>query len=278
MNSGNKRTDAQIYILSHKKEDFILDNRLFTPIELGAYYNKEPIYDLRDNDDIDNISYLNSIFLEQTGTYYIYKHLLEGKKYVGINQHRRQFDFAEDTNFDDIFSKYKVILNKTTILPLRVKIHYEIFHNIDDFNEIEDIVSCNFPEYKDSFEKLKELNFLYANSCIVAPVNVIKDYFDFYFSIAWEFIKRKKLYNIDNIYEYGKNIVALRQAKNDDNKKRYYNKKLDDYKYQMRILGYLQERIMDLYMIHNFSEKDILTKNYRYINSANSKYNFNTIL
>lgn len=276
MNSGNKREDVQIYILSHKKEDFILDNSLYTPIELGAYYNDgDPIYDIRDNDDIDNISYLNPIFLEQTGTYYIYKHLLKNQKYIGINQHRRQFEFDENTNFDVLFDKYKVVLYKYDFYPYEVKKVYALLHNINDFIELENIIHDNYSSYNESLEKLKKLNYIYANCCIVTSNEIFKDYFNFYFNIAWEFIKRKKLYNTEAIFNYGKQIA--------DNKKRIYSKYYDyselcyNDKYQMRILGYLQERIMTLYMIHNFSESDILLKQYRKLpNDGN--YEFNTIL
>ena len=268
----NKRKDIQIYILSHKKENFIIDNSLFTPIEVGSYYNnKNPIYNLRDNDYLDNISYLNPIFLEQTGTYYILKHLLKDQKYIGVNQHRRIFDFNENTNFDEIFSKYKVILHKDYLYwAAPVERHYNLFHNIEDLVELENIINDKFQNYKDSFEKLKKLNWIYTNCCIITTKEIFKDYFNFYFNISWEFIKRKNLYTIDNIYNYGKYIVEKYKSVNSKNRKH-------NYKYQSRILGYLQERIMTLYIINNFKDSEILLKSYKDISNKESKYDFESI-
>ena len=130
-----KRNDIQIYIMSHHKENYVLDNELFTPIESGSYYNNIPQYKLRDNANIDNISYLNPCFMETTALYYIYKHLVDNYTYIGVNQHRRQFDLKPYTDFHNIFTQYKVICHREKLWQ-GLQENYNILHNPNDIKTI----------------------------------------------------------------------------------------------------------------------------------------------
>ena len=230
-----KRSDAQIFILSHKKEDFVIDNDLFTPIEVGAYYNDIPQYNLRDNLNEDNISKLNPIYLEQTGVYYIYKHLADNYKYIGLNQHRRQFDVSEDADFDELFSQYKIILHKED-LPASIIMQYYMAHNIDDLDLVLKIILEKDNSYSDIINQLNYINFLFTNASYITTSDVFKDYCSFYFDVMSKFLKEKNIYNIEDAIKYGKEI-------SEDPDKVILN---DDFKklttsdiYQARLCGYL---------------------------------------
>lgn len=261
-----KRKDIQIFILSHKKEDFVLDNNLFTPVETGSYYNEIPSYELRDNDKIDNISYLNPCFLENTGLYYVYKYLSDDYDYIGINQHRRQFNLQENMDFSNIFIKYKIICHKEN-LRINVKKHYDTCHNIDDLNTVCDIIINDYPEYKNAVNKLNNITYLYTNCCFITDKETFKDYCNFFFDIIWKYLKKKNLYSLNKIMDYGIRIAYK--------KEKAYDKLLKNYIYQSRIAGYLQERIFTIYVLTHFKDDEILSLNYRQIKNGNYKFQTN---
>lgn len=264
-----KRNDIQIYIMSHHKENYVLDNELFTPIESGSYYNNIPQYKLRDNANIDNISYLNPCFMETTALYYIYKHLVDNYTYIGVNQHRRQFDLKPYTDFHNIFTQYKIICHREKLWQ-GLQENYNILHNPNDIKTILDIIKQNYPEYTNTIKNINSIRYLYTNDCFITTKEIFKDYCKFFFNIIWKYISINNLFNVNDIMKYGQTIAD--------------KKKLDGHKeqktingiYQSRIVGYLQERIFTMYMIQNFNQNDILLYDFR--NIKEGRYNFQTLL
>ena len=268
MSSGSeKRKDAQIYVLSHEKKDWIKDNALFTPVEVGSYYNEKPQYAIRDNDCLDSISHLNPLFLENTGVYHVYRHLMDRQdKYVGINQHRRLFDIPEDHDFDEDFKRCEVIAHAYE-MPMTIGRQYALYHNIDDLTFMLDLVSEKYPGVGAYRDYLMRCTSFFGNCCFVMRKEDFEEYFSMYFDLAHEFMVRKNLMSVESVYRYCEKTCEMKRAvfKNAE-------EPTCDVKYQSRILGYLQERLFTLYMVYKYAGKQMKTVPYMEIDSPDAQY------
>ena len=108
---GEKSKDIQIFTLCYQKKNYhFLNDGVITPLQVGAI-NGFNVCDLKDNTG-DNISHQNYFYIENTGLYWIWKNVKDAK-YKGQMQYRRPLEGVNDTmDFEDIFSKYKVITCK----------------------------------------------------------------------------------------------------------------------------------------------------------------------
>lgn len=240
--------DLNVYVLSHKDVPFKYDyTDSYRFLEVGSALHNEPIYNIRDNSG-ENISKLNQIYTEITGHYWIWKNASK-TKYIGVEHYRRHLDIDE-VNIESIFEGYDIILPKKLYLRDTVSNFYGYCHNIEDLNLCKDIIYEFYPEYKESYEKyIENGNFMYiANSFITTSKNFDK-ICEFIFSIFFEFEKRMGFNSIDEwrryIQESNVQICPEDHIKNG----------LSWVDYQMRIFGALSERLITLYVLHNFENK-----------------------
>ena len=221
-----KRADIQIYMLvaepKGKDDPELIDNSLYTPIQCGANDSKYDICELKDNKDQDNISNMNWLFFENTGSYYIAKHI-NNKKYIGQCSYRRRLLFNEDFEFDSIFFNYDIILPKPYKWGKDMYNMYKSIHNIIDFENCLNIVNELYPEYSNEVNLAKNNNLmLYYSSGFIMSSEDYKKYFNWLFSIFNELIKN--LFHEVEIYkgysEYDKKylirVIAKREYKKYD--------------------------------------------------------------
>lgn len=240
--------DLNVYVLSHKELQFKYEySDSYRFLEVGSYFHNEPVYDIRDNSG-ENISNLNQIYTEITGHYWIWKNAPK-TKYIGVEHYRRHIDI-EEANLEDIFREYDIILPKKLYLSNSVSNFYGYCHNIEDLNLCKDIIYDLYPEYKESYKKyIENNNFMYiANSFITSSENFDK-ICEFIFSIFFEFEKRKGFKTIEEWRRYVEESNI--QICPDDHVKNG----LTWVDYQMRIFGALSERLITLYVLHNFENK-----------------------
>lgn len=241
--------DLSIYVFTHKKPSFdIIEDEIHIPVQVGAFYAKEDICKIKDN-TLDNISEKNPLYSELTGLYWVWKNREEGK-YVGCEHYRRHFDLTE-AEIKDILSNNEIILPRKYALNAKsVEDFHRVFHNINDLKLCEDIIYDLYPEYKDSYEKyIKNSNLLYiANSFITTGEN-FNNLCDFLFTIFFEFERRKGFTTIDEWKTYVKESNI--QICPPDHK----NNGLTWEDYQLRIFAFLAERLLTLYVLHNFNGK-----------------------
>ena len=240
-----KNKDAQIYILTHRKS-LIEENSLYTPLQIGAEYTKEDIYELKDNISKDNISSLNPIYCDVCGLYYIYKNLLK-EKYIGVCGTRRYLDIKENEDFDKIFSKYDIIVNKMQFGGLKCVYQYCYCHNPQDCLIITDIIQHDYPEY---YHTWVNFNFLYGLNCFMTTKEIFDDYCKFLFDILNKFFT---IVNIHDIESAKKHVYNEYKTNKYDYALKHNNfKNVDDFlKYQMNIGGFLNERLFTIYVIKN---------------------------
>ena len=240
-----KNKDAQIYILTHRKS-LIEENSLYTPLQIGADYN-ENIYVLKDNQLKDNISKLNPIYCDVCGIYYIYKNLLK-EKYIGICGLRRYLDINENEDFDNIFKDYDIIINNYIELKPSVIETYYIVHNRIDIDIVTRIINEYYPEYMETW---KSMDYIYPYNCYMTKKEIFEDYCKFLFNILNNLFKILNIKNVEdaknhvfNSYKIGMFDYHIRTNTT--------FKTLEDFlNYQMNIGGFLNERLLSLYIIHN---------------------------
>jgi len=115
--------------------------------------------------------------------------------------------------------------NHDAILPVRrklrqsIRIHYQKYHNQNDLILIDNILKKKYPEYVNSFDKVLDSKRLFANNMFIMKWENFDKMMNWLFFILFEFEKR-----ID----------------------------LEDYKgYQERIFGFLSERLITAWVVHN---------------------------
>lgn len=229
---------CKIYILAYKPVKYgIPEDSVLTPLQVG---DKETFLKLRDNIG-DNISSMNGLYVENTGTYWIWKNAPE-VDYIGQMQYRRRFPFNEKTDFDKIFSKCEVIACR----PLRggkmtLREQYYCFHDKDDIILMEEIIKDKFPDLYEITEKILDSRMLYYSNGFVMRRDDYLDYCKFLFTILDEFRKRRGWVDMRSVYDSV--IDDIR------NGRRAHKVGV---KYQSQVFGFLSERIWTIYLLSHF--------------------------
>ena len=271
---GEKNKDIQIYSLCYSKKDFkFLNDSIITPLQVGAA-NGTNVCVLKDNIG-DNISDKNYFYIENTGTYWIWKNVKD-VKYKGQMQYRRPLEGVnENMNFNEVFSKYKVITcepfnhpansrptkeNPMFIPATTVEQGYAFSNCIDDLNIIEMIISIYYPEYKESYNKfIKKGENLYYSNGFVMSSDIYDKYCEFLFGCLEKYqqfvdvstpqkLKDRVIYNME-VGKYPKHINSQSRSE-------------EAIRWQMSIGGFLSERIWTLWLLHNFKDEEILKLHY----------------
>ena len=250
LGTTNKRTDAQIYILGHKPLEYgYLDNQLYTPLQVGAYYKPQflPITDAQG----DNIGQWNTVFAETTGMYWIAHNAPETLKYVGCCQYRRRILIVDYADFDEIFSKCQIICSEPLHMAISVYQQYCHCHTKAEIDTVKEVIADLYPEYMDSWNKFIENgNDLIYSSGFVMKTEDFKRYIDFYTSIMFETLKRMGLNTPEEVQEYAiREMEAGRKPKSNGN-----GADKGVIEYQRQIAAFLQERIATLFIFHNFNK------------------------
>jgi hypothetical protein len=265
-----KNDDIKIFSLCYDKKEFkFLNDSVITPLQVGASNGKD-VCKLKDNTG-DNISEKNFFYIENTGIYWIWKNV-NGCKYKGQMQYRRPLDGVnESMNFDDVFSKYKVITcepfnhpanskptekNPMFIPAQTVEQGYAFSNCIDDLYVIEMVINIFYPEYKDSYVKyIKNGENLYYSNGFIMKAEDYDRYCSFLFDCLEKYqtfidvstpekLRNKVLYNM-KVGKYPKHMNSQTITE-------------DAIRWQMSIGGFLSERIWTLWLLHNFKEEEIL--------------------
>lgn len=245
-----KRNDTQIFVLCYKPVWYnIPDNSLYTPLLCGASVSEhKDLYPLKDNDG-DNISERNQFYAEATGTYFLWKNMCDKYKYIGQTQYRRQIIFDENTDFDDIFSKYDAVTSKAINFGgLSVYGQYRHCHNSKDLDIAKPIIAKKFPSYLPDFDKyIVNGSRLYAHAGIILRSDDFARYCNFLFTIIDEHRRINDISTVDDMRNY------LKQQK--------FHKGKQNIERQKFLYGFLAERLMTLFVFHNF--KRILEMPYK---------------
>ena len=158
---SNNLDQIKILVCCHKSVE-LPKNDLFLPIQVGAALTEnhwgiqrdDKVYDK----DCDNISLKNSNYCELTAVYWAWKNITNmypNIKYIGLCHYRRFFSL----NSKIVKQLRKaIVLPNLWITPYSVENAYKIAHPCSDFDVLRDVVNEKYPEYKESFKQVLELN------------------------------------------------------------------------------------------------------------------------
>ncbi len=227
--------NIKILICSHKKTT-LPNHPYFLPVQAGAELCNEILPYQKDCLG-DNISVKNRSYCELKCHYWAWKNL-KNVKIIGLNHYRRYFDFersfsrlAPDRSFisadkflskqytfpdlKKIFNKYDIILPNTRNYSYSMATQYAVYHIVDDWNIMKEIIMELSPEYISAFEKTMEhRNYSSNYNMFITKWKYFDEYSEWLFKILFEVEKRCKI---------------------------------SAYPVQARIFGYMSERLINVY-------------------------------
>lgn len=243
-----------IFVAFHKKYPLLTNDEAYLPIHVGKVNSK---YDLGicGDDSGDNISLKNKYFSELTGLYWIWKNT--NTEVVGLNHYRRFFlgkkpplklqilktiEFfggqwkkrygtyytsnrknseliISGEEIDQLLQKYDVIIPIGPKLRYSSREHYSRRHFIKDLEETEKIVAELYPSYSDVFTLVMNKRTLTTCNMFIMSRHLFNDYMKWLFDIIFELESRSDLSD--------------------------YNP------YQIRLYGFISERLFDVWLIKN---------------------------
>ena len=267
---GEKRKDVQIFTLCYEKKDFqFLNDEVITPLQVGAT-NGTNVCELKDNIG-DNISSGNYFYIENTGTYWIWKNVKDAK-YKGQMQYRRPLSgVTGEMNFDEIFSKYDVITcepfhhpsHKTPtkeepmiISADTVEQGYAFSNCLDDLLILEMAVKMYYPDYGDDYDKyIKNGPNLYYSNGFIMKAEDYDRYCEFLFNCLNGYLKLADIKSEKDLIEHVKYNLEVGKYQRYPEPKRVPAEAI---KWQCSIGGFLSERLWTLWLQHNFSDDKVL--------------------
>ncbi|MVN91201.1 DUF4422 domain-containing protein [Mucilaginibacter aquatilis] len=239
-----------IFTVSHKLYPFP-ESAYLKPIFVGP--NKPALENGLYDDTGDNIAELNKHFCELTAIYWIWKNYQQKEDdWIGICHYRRYF--IKDTLFSFFqgffFKSYKLKLNKVTfdnlindsfvkyihnllngkdvIVPFphyfnflkrrTIKKQYLELHSNEDWELLKTIVLNKHPNYADAFKQMEDSPKLFAYNMFITKRKTFNEYCEWLFPILFKLYEEVKIQNDA---------------------------------YQSRVIGFLAERLLNLYLIQN---------------------------
>uniref|UniRef100_UPI003009E611 DUF4422 domain-containing protein n=1 Tax=Acinetobacter ursingii TaxID=108980 RepID=UPI003009E611 len=223
---------TEIYIATHKDYSFP-QIAGYIPIHVGKDLTDLNLGIIGDNTG-DNISSLNPNFCELTALYWMWKN--SSADYLGLIHYRRFFSIdgvkhISIEKIEEMMSSNTVVLaellkfKKYKFFKYSVENHYKEFQVAKDWDILKEVVNELYPEYIFSFEKIARGNELAAYNMFIGSKSFVNSYCKWLFSILFEVRKRVDLKNHTD--------------------------------YQLRIFGFMSERLLHIYVDKHRHELDI---------------------
>ena len=249
---ANKSPSIKIFSFYYKNTPVLIQNDIYCPIMAG---NVSVVSKSIQGDDIgDNISIKNKNFSELTGIYWVWRNTKED--IVGSCHYRRYFTakpepflyklkrflyipiglykkrhgliytrniscflprVLEKEEVCRLMDEYDAILPQARKLRYTVKKHYSKYHNINDLKTLELVIAQKYPDYIEAFHTLLNSKRLYANNMFILHNDHYQEFMEWWFDILFEFERRIN--------------VSLYTG------------------YQERILGFMAERLLNVWFI-----------------------------
>lgn len=223
--------EITILVVTHKMA-LIPANDLYVPILVGP--NKESIkYENYFTDDTGiNIAEKNETFCELTALYWAWKNL--DSDYIGLVHYRRYFmSKIKSNNIIKIEELASILSSQKIVLPKKrnyfietTKSHYEHNHNIKDLLAVQNIIKEYYPNYLPTFENIMGKRSGHRFNMMIMKKEKLDEYCSWLFDILF------KLEQVIDISQYDE--------------------------YQKRVYGFLSERLLDVWIMHNDEEYEEL--------------------
>ena len=238
----DKSKELQIYCYTHKMPGYgLVDDEYHTPLHVGkAEHPGTYVCELTDSTG-DNISDRNYCFREVTGMYWLWKNNPD-VKYIGTEHYRRRYD-ANPRDIIDWLDRTNgiIMLQSASIGAGTLFQQYGFGHSFYDINIIREIVAMKYPEYLGNFND----NVLLGCNSWISNLDTFNGICSFVFDIINAFIHEQRLDTKDSIIRHIQRHCEYKNAEY-----------MDDYiQYQLGIFGFISERLVSMYVMHNFKNK-----------------------
>lgn len=235
---NNSNENLSIYVLTHKEFD-VPDDDLYVPLLNGSVNYNDDFGYVRD-DSGDNISNLNNYYAEMTGEYWAWKN--SDADIIGFCHYRRYFaknirlKILEKEDIEEILKDYDIIMpnkahmgmtNIEDVKRTREYLNYGPY--IEDYSKLRDVLKRDYPDYLKYYDDLMNSKECHWFNMFICKKELADDYF------SWVFDILKKMENEIDFEKYPEG--------------------------QRRILGFLSERLINVYVKKNnlkVKEKPIL--------------------
>lgn len=225
-----------IYIITHKKfKPYFQDKLHYQILHVGT--NQDCAEDYLRDDSGNQISEKNPSYCELTGLYWIWKNVeCRADEITGLVHYRRYFtDRISDLLYTYFHIhprviSYRVIQKKLekadVILPVREKIFRTVAQSYADVHNLEDLLLTRkaieqaSPDYVGTYDKVMNSHYYYYANMIICRKKMLDQY------CTWLFVVLEKLEPMIDLTKY-------------------------EDPYQRRVFGFLAERLLQVWVIHN---------------------------
>ena len=181
----------------------------------------------------ENINALNPIYSELVTLYYVWKNQIKSD-YVGFNHYRRMFT-VEHLPKPDEAQVYRQRMKRMTIYE-----QYALHHNVKDLDLVLNIMGRRCGWDNPYARQIKEGHLFLAANCFLMSWENFNRLCDWLFPILFEFA---------DLVGCGNDIEAWRQKEIRD----FGGDNMEGVAYQMRIQGFLAERLVSAWIAHNLN-------------------------
>ncbi len=238
----SENSNIKIYVFYYKDGSILKQDQIYQPIMAGNVKNLKVSAIL--GDDVgESISDKNHFYSELTGIYWIWKNT---RQCITGSCHYRRFFTAQPEPFlyklkrllyypaglykkrygliytknTDLFvpkilnsqelnvlmNKYDAILPQARKLKYTVETHYRRYHDINDLNLLESILTEKYPEYLEAFHDVLQDKRLYANNMFILKDEQFQEFMAWLFDLLFEFERR---IDLNNYTDYQKRILGF---------------------------------------------------------------------
>lgn len=191
------------------------------PIQVGAALTDKVIAPLQDNTGF-HISEKNRKYCELTALYWIWKN--GRSRYTGLCHYRRRFILDEDTVSGLVNSDIDVVLTVPILNFPSVRQQYCADHVRQDWDIMLEAVRLMWPEYMETAEKIQSGIYYFAYNMFIARKEILDRFCEWLFPVLF-----------------------------------YCEEKIGDKEdsYQNRYIGFLAERLLTIFFVHNMGKYKI---------------------
>ena len=234
--------NLKVLVVCHKPCNVYKDAN-YIPIHVGraksTFVNE--MKGILGDDTGDNISDKNASYCELTALYWAWKNL-KNVDYVGLCHYRRYFlkyrspfrlpiyyctsldsmsyDIIKNDDLYGILHKNDVIMARNITVPYNLRTEYSYILNSYDYKILKQVIMDMYPDYVYDFERIMYYGNKYsAFNMMVMKWEYYDDYCNWLFSILFELENRIDISNYKGYYA--------------------------------RIYGYISERLLNVYVLHN---------------------------
>lgn len=246
--------NSRIFVFYYKPGSILTNDPIYRPLMAGNTLLTEKTT-IPGDDTGENISAKNKYYSELTGIYWVWKNSCQeitgschyrrfftakpepflyrvkrlfyfparlAKKRYGIIYTSKLDRFIprilNNKEIEQIFTEYDAIFPVQRKFRYSVKEHYRRYHDLRDLDLLAEILNQKYPEYLSAFNQVMDGNRLYANNMFILKKNDYEQFMTWWFDLLFEFENRIN--------------------------------KADYQGYQQRIMGFIAERLLTIWVYH----------------------------